>query len=111
MTSASRRLCEGVRRKRIAALGLVLAALALGACGTSTSSEVNQAVGEAAHVAHAVTQLSEKAMRSWCLAAVADDGRRLTQTQARECLHRAWNGWLGELKRNGYDPNKVGEGQ
>jgi hypothetical protein len=98
-------------RKRGAALGVVLVALALGGCGTSTSSEVSQAVGDAAHVAHAVTQLSEKAMRSWCPAAVAGDGRELTQTQARRCLRRAWNGWLGELKRNGYDPNKVGEGK
>ncbi|HEY2595273.1 MAG TPA: hypothetical protein VGK33_15380 [Chloroflexota bacterium] len=100
-----------MRRKRGAAIGVVLVTVALGACGTSTSSEVNQAVGDAGHVAHAVTQLSENAMRSWCPAAVADNGRRLTQTQARGCLRRVWNGWLGELKRNGYDPNKVGEGK
>ena len=110
MTRFCRQLSAGVRRKP-GALGVVLVASALGACGTSTSSEVNQAVGAAAHVAHAVTQLSENAMRSWCPAAVADDRRRLTQTQARECLLRAWNGWLGELKRNGYDPNQVGEGK
>jgi hypothetical protein len=89
----------------------VLLAVVIGGCGTSTSSEVNQAVGDTAHVAHAVTELSEKAMRSWCPAAAADDARRLTQARARECLRRAWNGWLGELKRNGYDPNKVGEGK
>ena len=111
MTRSSRQLSAGVRRKRGAAVRLVLVALALGGCGTSTSSEVNQAVGEAAHVAHAVTQLSENAMRSWCRAAVAHSGRRLTQAQASDCLRRAWNGWLGELKRNGYDPNKVAEGK
>jgi hypothetical protein len=111
VTSLSRRLFPGARAQRSAALWLVLLAVAIGGCGTSTSSEVNQAVGEADHVARAVTQLSEKAMRSWCPAAVAADGRRLTQTQARECLRRAWNRWLGELKRNGYDPNNVGEGQ
>ncbi len=75
MTSFSRRLFAGARDQRSGALGILLAAVALGGCGTSTSSEVNQAVGETAHAAHAVTQLSEKAMRSWCPAAVADDGR------------------------------------
>ena len=111
MTSSSRPLLPGARGRRSGALGILVVALALGGCGASTSSEVNQVVGETARVAHAVTQLSENAMRSWCPAAVADDGQRLTQVEARECLRRAWNGWLRELKRNGYDPNKVSEGQ
>jgi hypothetical protein len=92
VTSFSRRLFPGARGQRSGALGLLLVALAFGGCGTSTSSEVNQAVGETAHVAHAVTQLSENAMRSWCRAAVAHSGRRLTQAQASDCLRRAWNG-------------------
>ena len=111
MTRFSRELSAGVRRKRGGAHGVVLVTVALGGCGASTSSEVNQAVGDAAHVAHAVTQLSENALRSWCPAVVAADGRRLTQAQARGCLRRVWNGWLGGLKRNGYDPNQVGEGK
>ena len=111
VTSFSRRLFAGVRDHRSAALGILLAAVALGGCGTSTSSEVNQAVGDAAHAAQAVTQLSQKAMRSWCPAAVAGDGRPLSQAQARDCVRQAWNGWLGELKRNGYDPRKVARGQ
>ena len=111
MTRFCRPLFQGARGHGSGAFGILLVAVALGGCSASTSSEVNQVVGDTAHVAHAVTQLSEKAMRSWCPAAVGDDGQRLTQAQARECLRRAWNGWLGELKRNGYDPNKVGEGK
>jgi hypothetical protein len=85
---------------------------ALGACGVSTSSDVNQAVRDAAHVAHAVTQVSETTMRSWCPAAVASDGgRQLSRQQAQDCLRRAWNGWLSELRRNGYDANEVGQGK
>ena len=87
----------------------VLAAVALGGCGGSVSSEVNQAVGDPTRAARAATQLSQKAMQSWCPAAVASNGRRLSQAQARDCLRRAWNGWLSELKRNGYDPNKVAQ--
>jgi hypothetical protein len=83
---------------------------ALAGCGVS-GNEVNQAVGDAAHAAHAATQLSNQAMRSWCPAAVADDGRRLTQVQARDCLQRAWNGWLTELKRSGYDPRQIAQGK
>jgi hypothetical protein len=111
VTRFCRPLFPDARGHGSGALGTLLVALAIGGCGASTSNEVNQVVGETAHVAHAVTQLSEKAMRSWCPAAVTDDGQQLTQAEARECLRRAWNGWLGELKRNGYDPNKVGEGQ
>ena len=111
MTKFRRPLPAGIQGGRGRTLGAVLVAAALGGCGVSTSSDVNQAVGDAAHAAQAVTQLSEKAMRSWCPAAVAGDGRGLSQAQARDCLRRAWNGWLGELKRNGYDPSKVARGK
>ena len=86
----------------------MLAALALGGCG---AGEVNEAVRDASQAAHAVTRLSEKAMRSWCPAAVCNGGRRLSRAQARDCLRRASNGWLGELKRNGYDPRKIAQGK
>jgi hypothetical protein len=92
-------------------LGAMLAAAALGGCGPPGSGDVNQAVGDAARAAQAVTQLSQKAVRSWCPAAVAGDGRQLTQAQARDCLRRAWNGWLGELKRNGYDARAIAQGK
>ena len=99
------------RWRRIGAtVSAVLVVGALVGCG-STANEVNQAVGAAAQAAHAVTQLSQKAMRSWCPAAVADGGRNLTQAQARACLHRAWTGWLDELKRYGYNPQQVAQGK
>ena len=111
MTRLRRRLPGGAGGHPTAgALGVVLAVVALAGCGVS-GSDVNQAVGGAAHAAQAVTHLSEKAMRSWCPAAVADDGRQLSQGQARDCLQRAWNGWLNELKRNGYDPRRIAQGQ
>jgi hypothetical protein len=103
------RAVSGRRGRRT--LGAVLAAVALGGCGASGSGDVNQAVGDAARAAQAVTQLSKQAMRSWCPAAVAGDGRQLTQAQARDCLRRAWNGWLGELERNGYDPREIAQGK
>jgi hypothetical protein len=97
-------------RRMGATVSAVLVVAALVGCG-STASEVDQAVGDAAQAAHAVTQLSQKAMRSWCPAAVADGGRSLTQAQARACLRRAWNGWLAELKRHGYNPQQVARGK
>jgi hypothetical protein len=111
MTRLCRRLLVATKGGGRRTLTAVLAAAALGGCGASASGDVSQAVGDAARAAQAVTQLSKQAMQSWCPAAVAGDGRQLTQAQARDCLRRAWNGWLGELKRNGYDPNKVGEGK
>ena len=86
----------------------LLAAVALAGCGGSTA---NQAVSDAAHVAHVVMQLSKRQMRSWCPRSVADGGRALSQAEARECLRRAWNGWLSELRHDGYDPRKIAQGQ
>jgi len=94
-------------RSRWGALAGVLAALALAGCGTPWA-DVNRAVGEAGHAAGAVTRLSQNAVRSWCPQAGVNGGRDLTQTQARACLQRAWQGWLGELRRNGYNPSQVG---
>ena len=48
-------------------------------------------------------------MGSWCPRSVADGGRRLSQAQARDCLKRAWNGWLSELRHDGYDPRKIAQ--
>ncbi len=55
----------------------------------------------------AATRLSVQLMRSWCPHAVAGGGRGLTEAQARGCLRQAWDAWLRELRRNGYDPNRV----
>ena len=98
-----------LRRRRCGWVG-VLAALALGGCGAPSLGDVHEAVGGAAHAAQAVTQLSQQLMRSWCPQAVAEGGRKLTEGQARGCLQRAWQDWLRELRRNGYDPGKVGGG-
>jgi len=92
-------------------VGMVLAAAVLGGCGNSAAGDANEAVGDAAKAAHAVTHLSRRAMRSWCPAAVSSGGRNLTQAQARACLHRAWTGWLDELKRYGYNPQQVAQGK
>jgi hypothetical protein len=83
-----------------------LVALAVGGCG-GTSGALSRAVSGAAGASGAATQLSRQLMRSWCPQAVADAGRRLTEAQARDCLHRAWDTWLRELRRNGYDPTRV----
>jgi len=108
--SAQRTAARGWRnwRRVGGTLGAVLTTAALIGCG-STASEVNQAVGDAAKTAHLATQLSHKTMRSWCPAAVTDGGRNLTRGQARACLRRAWNGWLTELKRDGYNPYQVAQ--
>ena len=65
-------------------------------------------MGGAARASGATTQLSQQLMRSWCPQAVAGGGRRLTEAQARDCLRRAWDAWLRELRQNGYDPTRVG---
>ena len=111
MTRLYRRLLAASTGRGRRMLGAVLAAAALGGCGVSATGTSTRRWGTRPVRRKRVTQLSEHAMRSWCPAAVAGDGRQLTQAQARDCLRRAWNGWLGELERNGYDPNKVGEGK
>ena len=82
-----------------------LVALAIGGYGTSDT--LSRAVGGAARTSGATTRLSRQLMRSWCPKGVADGGRRLTAAQSRDCLHRAWDAWLRELRRNGYDPTRV----
>lgn len=59
----------------------------------------------------AVTGQSQQLMGSWCPRAVAAGGRKLTKGSARACLQRAWQDWLSELRRNGYEPGKVGGGR
>ena len=84
-----------------------LIALAVGGCG-GTSDVLSQAVSGAARASGAATRLSEQLMRSWCPQAATGGGRRLTQAQARRCLQQAWDAWRGELRRDGYDPSRVG---
>ena len=83
-----------------------LIALTLAGCG-GTSAAVSHAVSDAAGASGAATRLSVQLMRSWCPHAVAGRGRGLTEAQARGCLRQAWDAWLRELRRNGYDPNRV----
>lgn len=99
---------EPRRVSRMIGAALVIAVLA--GCGVS-GNDANQAVGAAAKAAQGATRLSEHAMRSWCPAAVDAGGRQLTQAQARACLQRAWNGWLNELKRNGFNPRQMAQGR
>lgn len=81
-------------------------ALTMAGCG-GTSDALSHAISGAARVSKATTGISQQLMRSWCPQAVADGGRRLTEAQARRCLQKAWDGWLRELRRNGYDPGQV----
>jgi len=85
----------------------VLAALALAGCGTP-ASELSHALGVAARASQAASSLSRRLLDGWCPHALAGDGRDLTETQARACLRRAWQGWLRELRRDGYNPSRVG---
>jgi hypothetical protein len=94
---------EPGRRLWVAAL----IALTLAGCGAA-SDPLSHAIGGAAQAARATTRFSQQLMRSWCPPAVAAAGRRLTEAQARECLRQAWGAWLHELRRNGYDPSRVG---
>jgi hypothetical protein len=91
--------------KRVSAAALI--ALAVGGCG-GTSDALSHAASGAARASGATTRLSQQLMRSWCPQAVASGGRRLTEAQARGCLQRAWDAWLRDLRRNGYDPSRVG---
>jgi hypothetical protein len=83
-----------------------LITLTLAGCG-ATSDPLSHAISGAAQAARETTRLSQQLMRSWCPPAAAA-GRRLTEAQARECLRQAWAAWLRELRRNGYDPSRVG---
>ena len=91
--------------KRAAATALI--ALTLSGCG-ATSDALSHPVSGAARASKAATRLSQQLMRSWCPQAVAGGGHRLSEAQARGCLQQAWDGWLRELRRNGYDPSRVG---
>ena len=92
-------------RRRVWAAALI--ALTLAGCG-ATSDPLSHAVSGAAQAARDTTRFSQQLMRSWCPPAAAAGGRRLTQAQARGCLRQAWDAWLHELRRNGYDPSRVG---
>jgi hypothetical protein len=98
-------LANSLALKRASAAALI--ALTLAGCG-GTSDALSHAVSGAARASKAATRLSQQLTRSWCPQAVAGGGRRLTEAQARGCLQRAWDGWLRELRRNGYDPSRVG---
>lgn len=98
-------LASPLALKRASAAALI--ALTLAGC-RGTSDALSHAVSGAARVSKATTRLSQQLMRSsWCPQAVADGGRRMTAAQAHACLQRAWDGWLRELRRNGYDPSQV----
>ncbi len=83
---------------------------ALAGCGVPRD-EVRHVVGGAGGVARAVTSVSHQLVRSWCPQALTDGGRELSQAQARGCLARAWQDWLRELRRSGYDPLQVANGR
>ncbi len=93
------------RRRRPWAAALI--APTVGGCG-GTSDALSDAVNGAARASSAATRSSQRLMRSWCPRAGAAGGRGLTDAQARGCLRQAWDAWLRELRRNGYDPNRVG---
>jgi len=88
----------------------VVFAVALAGCGVPRD-EVRHVVGGAGGVARAVTSFSRQLVRSWCPQALTDGGRELSQAQARGCLARAWQDWLRELRRSGYDPVRVADGR
>jgi hypothetical protein len=73
-----------------------------------TPAAVSHALSAAAGASRAATRLSQQLMRSSCPQAIAEGGRRLTEEQTRECLRQAWNTPLHEVRRNGYDPSRVG---
>jgi type IV pilus biogenesis protein CpaD/CtpE len=102
--------CPARALRTAPALLATAAALAAAGCASS-SAEIGQAVSAATRAAHAVTQLSENALRSWCPQAVAAGGSDLTQAEARGCLQRAWDGWMNELKRHGYNPQEAAQGK
>jgi hypothetical protein len=89
------------------AAAAALTALTLAGCGGAPDA-LSHAVNGAAQASRAATRLSEQLMRSSCPQALAGGGRHLTEAQAHGCLQQAWDGWLHELRRNGYDPNRVG---
>jgi hypothetical protein len=72
------------------------------------SARLSHAVSGATHVAGATTPFSPQLVRSWCARAARATRRPLTYAQARGCLRQAWNAWRLELRRNGYDPSRVG---
>jgi hypothetical protein len=97
-------LAHSLAFRRASATALV----ALISAGCGSSDALNHAVSGAAGASKAATGLSQQLMQSWCPQAVADGGHRLTEAQARDCVQRAWDGWLHALRRNGYDPSRVG---
>ena len=82
MTRLYPRLLAARRGRGRRTLGAVLAAAALGGCGASGSGDVNQAVGDAARAAKAVTQLSQKA-----------GVNSLRRRRATVCGERGTDGW------------------
>ena len=92
-------------RRRLWAAALI--ALTLAGCGATSDP-----------LSHAVSGAARRRVRRHPLLAAADAvlvpaGRRCRRPQAdrgagARCLRQAWDVWLHELRRNGYDPSRVG---
>jgi hypothetical protein len=96
---------SALERRR--ALVAALIALAVGGCGETSDAEATRSAARRA-CRGPPRGSPRQLMRSWCPEAVAGARRRLTEARARGCVRHAWDVWLRELRRNGYDPTRVG---
>ena len=97
------------RAGRLLAAALATLALISAGCGGGGSApDVRKVVDDSARAAAVATRLSDELARQWCPHAVRHHGRALTPRRARACLARAHRAWLRELRREGYDPYRVG---
>lgn len=91
---------------RLSPLAAACAALTIAGCGGVPTTPAH-ALRDSAKLSHDAIDFSHSTMRRWCPAAVQNDGRDLTQAQARACLRRAAVEYRAVLKKDGYDPTTV----
>jgi tellurite resistance protein len=92
-----------------------VAAALLAGCGGSPVSPSDvahprRALRDAAEVSAATAAASQHFMERICAKAVINDGRDLTRAEAQQCVRRLRDGYLRELRRDGYDPQAAATG-
>jgi hypothetical protein len=94
-----------VRARHLVAALAVVAAIGIGGCGASV--DPSHLIGNAAKLTAKITQMTQAYLHHWCPHAFENNAKHLTQREARGCLQRAKNDYLGILHKSGYDPSKI----
>jgi hypothetical protein len=99
---------------RAAALFLVIGAIGIfgvRACATVVlPSTPRGALKDLGVAGRTIIDATHRLERHLCPRAFNAGGRQLTRRQARACIAKVWNGYIGALKSGGYAPERIAVG-